>query len=299
MRWLVRFARYGALGLGTVLVMMVVLTMAERALWRGKVLPGVRLAGVNVGGDALDTARRSITERARALEHDGLVAVAGGDRFAFTPAEVGLDLDEDGAVANVARAGRHENLAAQAVGVVTRRLNPLEVRWHSRYDDGRLSRTVDSWAKRFDQTPVNGGIVIDGATVTAVPPREGRRLLRDEARELVNAALHGRVGSPFHLPVETAAPTVGTAEVERAAAEARRLLSGPATVVVEGREITLSPARIGSALTVATEAGRIRLDLPATAVHEALAAGLAGLEVAAVDARFVVDEPPPPVPAAA
>jgi vancomycin resistance protein YoaR len=278
--------------------MMVVLTMAERALWRGKVLPGVRLAGVNVGGDALDSARRSIAHRARALEHDGLVAVAGGEHFAFTPADVGLDLDEADALANVARAGRHENLAAQAVGVVTRRLNPLEVRWHSRYDDGRLARTVDRWAKRFDQPPVDGGIVIDGATVGTVAPREGQRLLRDEARELVSAALHGRVGSPFHLPVETAAPAVGTAEVERAAAEARRLVSGPATVVVEGREITLSPARIGAALTVTAEAGRIRLDLPATAVHEALASGLAGLEVAAVDARFVIDEPPPAVPAA-
>ncbi len=299
MRWLVRFGRYGALGLGTVLSMMVVLTVAERALWRGKVLPGVRLAGVNVGGDTMATARRSITDRARALEHDGLVAVAGDEHFAFTPADVGLDLDEDGALATVARAGRHENLAAQAMGVVTRRLDPLEVRWHSSYDDARLARTVEAWARRFDQAPADGGIRIDGATVSTVAPREGRRLLQDEARELVSAALHGRVGSPFHLPVETSAPTVGLAEVDRAAAEARRLLAGPATVVVEGREITLTAARLGAALTVASDAGRIRLDLPATAVHEALAPGLAGLETPAVDARIVVEDPPAPVPAAA
>ncbi len=299
MRWLVRFARYGTLGLGTVLSMMVVLTVAERALWRGKVLPGVRLAGVNVGGDTMETARRSITDRARALEHDGLVAVAGGERFAFTPADVGLDLDEDGALDTVARAGRHENIAAQAVGVVTRRLDPLEVRWHSSYDDDRLARTVETWAKRFDQAPVDGGIHINRATVSTVAPREGRRLLQDEARELVSAALHGRVGSPFHLPVETAAPTVGLAEVERAAAEARHLLAGPATVVVEGLEITLSPARIGAALTVANDAGRLRLDLPPAAVHEALAPGLAGLETPSVDARFVVEEPPAPTPAPA
>jgi vancomycin resistance protein YoaR len=298
-RWLVRFARYGALGLGTALSMMVVLTVAERALWRGKVLPGVRLAGVNVGGDTLETARRSIADRARALEHDGLVAVAGGEHFAFTPADVGLDLDEDGALATVARAGRHENLAAQAMGVLTRRFDPLEVRWHSSYDDDRLVRTVDRWAKRFDQAPVDGGILIDGGTVSTVAPREGRRLLQDEARELVSAALHGRVVSPFHLPVETAAPTVGMAEVDRAAAEARRLLAAPATVVVEGREITLSPARIGAALSVATDGGRIRLDLPAAAVHEALVHGLAGLEAPAVDARFVVEEPPTPTPAPA
>ncbi|MGH8990800.1 MAG: peptidoglycan binding domain-containing protein, partial [Acidimicrobiia bacterium] len=237
MPWLVRFARYGSLALGSLLGVLVVLTMAERAVWRGKVLPGVRLAGVNVGGNGLDHARRSIIERAQALEHDELMAVADDEEFTFTPADVGLDLDEDSAMASVARAGRHENLAAQAMGVVTRRLSPLEVRWRSHYDDAELARTVDAWAEGFDQAPVDGAIRIDGETITPVPPREGRTLRRDEARELVNAALHGRVPSPVHLPVDTTPAAVGAGEVERAAAEARRVLAGPVTLVVEGREI--------------------------------------------------------------
>ncbi|MGH9034319.1 MAG: peptidoglycan binding domain-containing protein, partial [Acidimicrobiia bacterium] len=274
MHRLARCVRYASLALGSLLGLLVVLAVAERAIWRGKVLPGVRLAGVNVGGDAMGQARRSIAERARALEHDRLVAVAGDEHFTFTPAEVGLDLDEVGAVATVARAGRNQNLAAQAVGVVSRRINPLEVRWHSRYDDALLARTVDGWATGFDRPPVDGGLRIEGAEVVPVPPREGRTLLRDEARELVSAALHGRVRSPVHLPVDITAPTVGAAEVERAAAEARRLLAGPVTVEVEGRAVTLAPAQVGAALTVTTAESRLRLDLPAPAVHEALRPGL-------------------------
>ena len=299
MSWLVRSARYGSLLLGLLLGVLVVLTVAERAVWRGKILPGVSLAGVDVGGRALERARQSIAERAFQLEHDELVAVAGGERFTFTPAEVGLDLDEDAALLSVAQAGRRENLAAQATGVLTRRLDPLEVRWRSRYDSGRLSRTVDGWAQAFDRTPVDGGLRIEGATITPVPPREGRTLRRAEARELVRAALHGRIRSPVHLPVDTVPAAVGAAEVDRAAAEARRLLAGPVTVVVEGRAITLAAARLGAAFTVTAEDGRLRLDLPAPALHEALRPGLAGLESPAVDARFVVEEPPPPPVAAA
>lgn len=299
-RWVVRFVRYGSVALGSLLGLLVVLTVAERAVWRGKVLPGVRLAGVDVGGSPLGRARESIADRARALEHDRLAAVAGDEQFTFTPADVGLDLDEAGAVATVARAGRHENLAAQAVGVVTRRLNPLEVRWHSRYDEARLARAVGKWAARFDRAPVDGAVRIEGAEVIAVAPREGRRLLQDEARELVRAALHGRVGSPVHLPFETSAPSIGAAEVDRAAAEARGLVAGAVTVVVEGREIPLTPAQLGGALTVTPAEGRLHVDLPGPALHAALRRGLAGLEVAAVDARFVVEEPPPPpTPAAA
>ncbi|MGH9038706.1 MAG: peptidoglycan binding domain-containing protein, partial [Acidimicrobiia bacterium] len=285
----VRFVRYASITLGSLLGLLVVLTLAERAVWRGKVLPGVRLAGVNVGGDGMDQARRVILDRARSLEHDRLEAVAGDERFSFTPADVGLDLDEEEALATVARAGRDESLAAQAVGVLSRRVSPLEVRWRSHYDNAQLDRTVEEWAAGFDQAPVDGGLRIDGATVTAVPPKEGRRLLRAETRELVSAALHGRVPSPVHLPVETLPPEVDTTDVDAVAAEARHLLSAPATVVVEGRDIALTPAQVGAALTVAVEAGRLRLDLPATAVHDALRPGLAGLETAAVDARFVVE----------
>jgi len=291
--WLVRFLRYGSVALGSLLGLLVVLTMAERAVWRDKVLPGVRLAGVDVGGEALVRARETIAQRARALEHDRLEAVAGDERFTFTPADVGLDLDEARALATVARAGRHENLAAQAVGVLTRRLNPMEVRWRSRYDDARLARTVDRWAARFDQAPVDGALRIQSADVNPVPPREGRRLLQDEARELVRAALHGRVGSPVHLPFETRAPSIDAAAVDRAAAEARALMTHAVIVVVEGREIPLTPAQLGAALTVTPVEGGLRLDLPGPAVHEALRPGLAGLEVAPVDARFVVEEPPP------
>lgn len=293
-RRLAQFLRFASFVVGGLLGVLVVVTLAERAVWRGKVLPGVRLAGVSVGGDGLQEARRAIAERARALEENPLVAVAGDERFTFTPADVGLELDEEEALEQVVRAGRAESLAAQAVGVITRRVSPLEVRWRSRYDDAKLARTVDRWAGRFDTAPVNGTVRVEGSAVTPVPPRPGRILPQEEARELVRAALHGRVRSPVHLPVETVAPRVGTAEVERAAAEARRVVAGPATVEVSGRRLTLAAATLGDAVTVTTDGGRLRLDLPAAAVHEALRPGLEGLEVPPVDARFVIDHEPPP-----
>ncbi|MGH8998659.1 MAG: VanW family protein, partial [Acidimicrobiia bacterium] len=82
----------------------------------------------------------------------------------------------------------------------------------------------------------------------------------------------------------------------RVAAEARKVLSGPATIVVEGRELALGAALLGGLLDVAADGKRLRLDLPAQDLHDALRPQLAGLEVDARDARFVVEKPPAPAP---
>lgn len=285
-----RFLGYGLVALAGLLV---TLALAERALWRDRVLPGVRLASVSVGGNGLADARRAVARSAGDLEDNLLVALADSERFTFTPAQVGLDLDEDGAFAAVRRAGRSGSLLAQAGGVVSRRVRPVEVRWRARYNEANLARTVDAWAARFDAPPQDGGVRIEDGAATPVAPRDGRALVRPVARELVRAALHGQVRPPLRLPVETQAPAVGPAEVDRVLAEARRVLAGSATVVVEGRALGLSPTRLGRTLRVATEGPRLRLELPGDALHEALRPALAGLEFPPREARFLVEGDPP------
>ena len=139
-------------------------------------LPGVRLAGVDVGGRDVDEARRFIVEpRPRAWNSDRLEAVAGDARFSFTPADVGLDLDEDEAWPTVARAGRHGNLSAQAFGVVTRRFRPARGRAGDVPLRQRPAGAAPSkrWAERLRCRPRStAALQIEGATVAA--DRRGR-----------------------------------------------------------------------------------------------------------------------------
>ena len=290
-----RRLRWFGYGVAALVGFVVVLAGVERAVWRDKVLPGVRLAGVAVAGSPFDEARRLVSRRAGAVERDPLVAVAGDERFPFTPEEVGLDLDERGALAALRRAGRTGNLAAQVAGVVLRRFRPVEVRWEASYDDADLARTVDRWAARFDAPPRDGSLRVEGGAAIPVAPVDGRALDRAGSRELVARALHGRAPLPLRLPVVTRPAVVGQAAVDRARAEADRILAGPATVVVEGRSAQLSAGRLGGLLRVSTEGSEIRVELPDDAVHEALRAALPGLELPARDARFVVEGEPPVV----
>lgn len=286
-----RYAGFGILaGLGAI----VLLTFGERALAGGDVLHGVRVKGVSVSGRDVDDARAALDRRARMLEGARFEAVAAGERFTFTAGEVGLVVDTDAAVADVEGAGRRGNPVAQLAGAVLRRFRPDNVGLDVTYDPGKLQRALERWARDVDASPQDGKVLIDGGTVTAAAPVEGRVLDLEGTGVLIRRALAGGAPSPLKLPVETAAPAIGAEQVESVAADARKILAAPLTVAVEGGEATLRPARLGEILAVSTEGGRLRLELPSKALHDALRPQLAGTEIPARDARFVIEQPPPP-----
>ncbi|MGH9001338.1 MAG: peptidoglycan binding domain-containing protein, partial [Acidimicrobiia bacterium] len=236
MRW-VRVAGYGMLA---ALAVVAAAAVAERLIWDERVLPGVRLPGVAVGGDSFTDARRDIAAHAASLEDETFEAVAGGERFTFTAAEVGTDVDEEEAAAAAEAAGRNGNLLTQAFGAVLRRFRPDEVHLEVRYDGSRLEAEVDAWAERIDRPPRDGQVRVDGASVVTVAPVEGRALVADGTVRVVQRALARGAEGPLRLPVETTPPRITSAEVERTAAEARSIVAAPATVTVEGRVATLS-----------------------------------------------------------
>ena len=271
-------------------------TLGERALAGGDVLHGVRLAGVSVAGRDVDDARAAIVSHARRLEGARFEAVAAGTEFTFTAGDVGLVVNEAGAVADVERAGRRGNPVAQVAGTVLRRFRPDRVALDVTYDPKKLEQTIARWAEEIDAQPSDGAVALENGAVAVTEPEAGRRLDVKGTATLVRRALAGGAGSPLTLPVKLTPPAVGEDQVASVAGAARRIVSGPLTVTVEGREATLPPTRLGDLLAVVTDGGNLRLELPATPFHEALRPQLQGVEIPSRDARFVIEYPPPPAP---
>jgi vancomycin resistance protein YoaR len=277
----------------------VLLAVGERALAGGDVLHGVRVRGVPVAGRDVDDARAAIAAHARRLEGARFQAVAAGTELTFTAGDVGLVVNEAEAVAAVERAGRKGNPIAQVVGAVLRRFRPDRVSLDVTYDPKKLDRTIEAWAERIDAEPRDGAVSLENGAVAVTDPRPGRRLDKRATALLVRKALAGSLPSPLTLPVDLTPPAVGDDQVAVVAEPARRILSAPVTVTVEGRAATLSPARLGDMLAVVNEERSLRLELPPEPLHEALRPQLQGVEIPARDARFVIERPPPPPPAAA
>jgi vancomycin resistance protein YoaR len=270
------------------ILVLAVAAVTERLLYRDRVLPGVRLAGVEVSSRPLPAARAAIAAAGSRLERAPLLAAAAPARFTLRPQTVGVAVDEAGTAGAVAAAGRRGSVLGQLLGPVVRRLRPVEVDWVVRYRQPALAAVVRRWAGQVDRQAVDGSLRVQGAAVVPVEPRTGRTLDRAGAVAVVGAALGRLDDRVVELPVRTTDPAIGRAEVARAAGEAGRVLSGPVTITVKGRRLVAEPAALARALHVGRAGNRLRLGLDEARLRSAMAGDLATVERPGRDARFQV-----------
>ena len=260
----------------------------ERALWGGKVLPGVRLPGAHVATRNHAALREQVADVAAQVRTRPLRVRVGTADIVQRPDVLALAVDEAATASATQRAGRRGNLLGQALGSVLRRVRPDEVRWSIAYDRERLAALVDTWDDDI-ATPVReGSLRFEGAKVIAIAPRPGTALVRAEALAVVDRTLRLDPTSTIELPLRSSRPEVDAAAVERAAAQARRILEKPVTVRVREQQFTLLPERVGAAMRSEPRDQAIAVSLDEQELHAALGPELATLETPGNDAGFRV-----------
>ena len=262
----------------------------------GEALPGTTVAGVDVGG----TGRSAVERVVRDLGDDrttGILLVQAAD----VDAPVDRSLAEADVAATVDRA-----LSAGRRGPVDAVLGPLlgglltdeqeqAVELVLDVDEPGLRDRLAEVAGAVDRPPADGGFTVDGTTVTAVPPQDGRALVVDEALDDVAAALRGGAPGPLVLPVEEISPTATPADVDGVVAQARAALAAPYSLVHEGTTLRVSPERLAPLLSSAVVDGRLALQVDRTGLAEVVAARAASVDRRPVDAALVPVSPPPAV----
>jgi vancomycin resistance protein YoaR len=268
-----------------VLVVAASALLARAYTLRDSVLPGVRVAGVDVGGlsrpDARGRIETAITERLR-----GPVEVSvNGRGFTVYPGTLfTIDATATERVAfEAARGSWADRLGALAAPFASGhdvepvlRVNPT-VR-------AALAREVGKRTER----PVSAKISMRGLKPVVVPGRLGTAvdttLLLEQIRD---AALRGLPAVEAHA--SSLDPKITTAAAERAADEARSVVSAPVKVTFRHKEVaTFAPRHLASLLRFRTVAGGFHLALARSDVRTELAPLVQPFTREPVDASFRV-----------
>ncbi|MCX4544853.1 VanW family protein [Streptomyces sp. NBC_01565] len=255
------------------------------------VADGTSVRGVDIGG-------MSRTEAKTALDrHLGPKAAAPielkiGDRIEkAAPASFGLSVD------TAATAARATDSAADPVSVIGRLFAPerdRDVEPVVRVDAPAGTKAADRLAAVSHRDARSGAITFDGGEAKVTGPVTGVALRTDQAADTVRAAyLRPRTG-PVALPVEQTPPAVGSQETARAMKEfAEPAMSGPVTLVVAGKPVTLTPEVLGTYLTVKDDGhGRLvpHLDAPGLLADPEVARQVAEAAPAPRDATLRLDD---------
>ena len=287
-----------AAGLIAGLLILVGVSVAIGLSNAGRVMPGVRVAGVDVGG--LDRAAAearlaaqlpSLSSGSATLIVDEIEYVVGYDELGRRY-ELGQMVD---AALGVARDGDEFSDGIFRLRTLVHSTSmPAIV--HP-YDQAALSRVAGTLAEQAEIAPVDATIVRDGARFDVTPSTDGRALSPAALGAALAAPLATADPADVRLRLEPVVvePDVTSAQAWRASLVAERTALGlrlkiPAAAETEELEsLALSPATIAAWLSFGpTDEGGYGVTIDESAVRAAVQGLVETIDRAAVNASFVV-----------
>jgi lipoprotein-anchoring transpeptidase ErfK/SrfK len=167
------------------------LTVTVPPLAPEQIAPGVKIAGVDVGGLGRADARAQVLRTHVAPRLKPVVVVHRGKRIAIRPASVGYAADIDYALTGALLFGRSREVPAEGVNVPLRQS----------VDASRLKRVLVARVARFDVAPRDAAFSLRGATPVVREARPGIELNVPRSVRILRTGLVKRTRSTFKLPV--------------------------------------------------------------------------------------------------
>lgn len=228
--------------LGALGVLLALVAIDAAASW-GRIHPGVRVSGVRVGGMKPIEARSALDSSLRARSARPVIVSFGDERWKVSADDIGLSFDTAAMIRDAMAVGREGG----AIRVIADRagawVGASRLPARPTADPERLDTALDEIAKGIDVDPVDASVAVDGTELSVVAGKNGRGLVRDEARDRVLIAMLSTQRT-VQAPVRMVPVAITDDEAEEARAVALKMLDGPATITHGEKEWEFAPARI-------------------------------------------------------
>ena len=205
----------------------------------GRVLPGVRVGSLELGGLTREQAQAEIASAYGSLG-TGHMTLSGPDGNATTIsyADVGRGPDTSALLDAALAVGRQGEPLADLIGAPRAAIHGVTLDSGVTYDRDKLAAAVETLAATIDQTPVDASVSVgQGGTFSLSPSKDGRAVDKAALLTALDQQL-GKLDTPdsitMAVPVVSLAPAVATTSAEAAKAAADRMATD--VVVVRDKD---------------------------------------------------------------
>ena len=157
--------------------------------YAGRVLPGIVLGGVDIGGMTEAEARQALDAALGGLE-DGQIELVSSRTTAVIPyADVGRVIDDEGMLANALGLGRDGTKFEEAVAGIRGLLEPVTLPVVIDYDHDRLATGLAVFRDLGERSPVDASVAFQRTAFMAMPAAEGVAVDTTRIASLIDQAL--------------------------------------------------------------------------------------------------------------
>lgn len=248
--WALLLSIIGGLLLLTVLAGLLLLFQTTYA---GRIVPGVAIYGVPVGGLTADEALAAVAGRFT-YDDSAVFTFRADDQFwQLTAGALGVRFDATAAVQEALTRGRGGDPLSDSVAQGLIWLNGESIAPSITYDQNMAAAQLRAIAEALDRPAQEGSLRINGLSIEATYGQTGRQVDIPATLALLDAAvMRLNTGAEIPVVIRQQPPTV--LGVELAEARARAALSGPLTLTADDGAggilgpWTISPEQLASLL---------------------------------------------------
>lgn len=216
----------------------------------GSLAGGVRIAGIDVGGESADDAVRALQRRSAAVIDRPVVFLAGDQRFEFTARQLGVTVDWRAAVDDARRDGGGFG-PLRGFRRLVLRLSGQDISPPVSAYEAAVASAVSALAANVDRPQVPAAIVLKGLEPSIIPGRPGRMLDQAAAREVLLSALASfERGRTVVLPQRRQNVRVTTASLTPVLERLRTMLSGPVQLRYGSAYTAVTPRQLAAMIEV-------------------------------------------------
>lgn len=219
------------------LILMLPLTIyaIDSAAASDKVARNVSVSGVDVARFSRSDAVRAVDTYAASLTGHMATVVVNGISFELDPADVGLTFDTEGAVDLAME--QHKDGITDWLRAFS---EEVDVPVTASLDPDMLETRIAMWESEAIENPAfEGSIDIVAGAVVIEYPADGEKIDRAVAAQRILAALEAGSDDAIELETAVSIPTLTDEALDRAAAEATRMMNTPVELTQEEYDFTL------------------------------------------------------------
>lgn len=228
-----------------------IVDLGTGAAFAGRIYPGIKVAGVNLGGLTRSQAAQKLKSN---LEQYQLNLKVAGKDYKIEPAQVGAKFDIESTVSQAYLVGRGGG--GTVVGLVAGYSN-RQVAYAYQIDRTVLEAFVGQVSQGVTVPAVDATVVVKNGTPEALPEKPGVHISKVALAKAVGEMVGDLQQQTVVIEPEIAQPAIKVADTQSAQADAARTIATSITLVYEGRSFRPSKTEIGTWLVFEKENGKL------------------------------------------
>lgn len=227
-----------------------------------RVIPGVTVGGVALGGKNFDQAVLALSEYEKQA-NKVITLTFNGEEYKVSAEDIGLVYDTEGTVLKAFEVGRTGNIFRDAKDKIAGIFKNIRVSAYYDYSDEKLSSVLSEAKVKFNTIAHNASVRLENGKVIITSENEGKKVLDDALYSSIISSFDEISFGAINLPSKKVVPKITQEDIKPLLSNVEKIVANTITVTSKNKKWILKPEQIMSYVSFQKDkqSGKVEISL--------------------------------------